>query len=1784
MRSSLPILLLIIFFTGCVGTVQEAASPSNLQVPTVVTKFDFLGISVARPISHDKIEVEFFPAPGGADIAYKLFVNNATNPITIDPQALYTSTGGRLMYTLTGLNSNQEYKLKLTATNIRLNAISKNESEFFARTFDNRVSNFSGVSKVGLLEGQASSAIAIDWVAAPMEGIFAAGSFDTANYEVSIISEYGGAGNINNTNYTGTDRQVILVPTPPQRATPLLNPNRLVVANLLPDTTYYVQVRSINTLYQNYAETPGLPTIPVSRELNTRALTIKTQPNGSLFDFRQDNVVLTNALALDAFDKINVYWQAGSGSFTGYRIFARKYDGSGDPEIDDRLTEANLQSMNLSRDFTSVTSTDTSRRLTGLENGSWYQIKVALCKTLSCPVLNSDPNAAILSDLRAIRVKPTLAAFSGINAIEPPGQYNEKDVVRLRFDAPITSQGFANEIEFYCVDPSDKTRMVKFNGNDPITGSSISRCNGVYLAGSPPSIDMFTFQKVNGLITNGATEYCFAATPAIVGYGPTIRQTDMIVRCSFPLVEPPSVAQFPGVKNGCSVTGGTAAVEWSLPTGGIYSSFKVFWREKVTATKFSYADAIKNSAGYVNSGDLTAATVSYTVPNLIPGKTYQVGVLAEVEMPNPPNLFSEYNLNVVDCVMPLPSATFKGFTRIFAIGPRIDGRIPNDSTRTSPDSAAIYEAINANGIPFEVAMDSATSPNLTMNHSAPPGRDYNNAFNGGFDGIPDVATGYALSKRGIVSLAWEDVELSIPVADTMFKTNQPAGATPRSGRLWGYKIFRSHDNKLSWKELTTIHGNIYSMQYGTRNRPDAAESLKRMAFFTDYSVSSLKEYHDATQGRDIDRARVYYYRIVPVFNGTILKVANSNANIVKVTLPPPNMALVHRWMANRARCLELDKTYNINENYSCSYNGIGARPKSFPYRINETILDQKGDLLVDRNELGCRYTRGDRVADPATGASFFSLGSARRNPYDTTTYNLFRGFRSVGTTEDVSTPFKGCTGAGVRSRGTLGTAAEYPSGFTPEYSRLLQGDCMGPSIVTLNPSVCTAQQFADQAYSSQPIVVPGAGFDAQIMDCSANFPYDPSSVVTRLQGGVQAAHVAQSEFLAVYYNTYSGGMRSSQVTGPIEGPATNSLTARSNHNVNWPTDSGLSASQCSINLAAIDGSGYMSPRWASVNDLNENRILFKDERPLLISKTVNEITEVNNTLGTPTTLYNGVSGDLTAAEFKVPSPDLRISNRYRPTTRLSRILSSNSAKLPPLGRINPNMATAICGDYWVEVGAASDSGQFAQEAAPVRKRPLRRQESVTVSAWPETLDTNGVKQLEESSNQGSCNTTFKTNSGEGVYKGELIRNRSPIQSNTINGTPLLTGSSPYLGLSIYTDPNHTANCQSRYGIQDLVGNVAETNSERIFCDYSKDRSYMGPVAAGTWAGGAGAQNQGTGGPDLEMWNLNEQRNHYAVLKSGNIGGVNRGFEIRYRDVTYPPILNAKPWVDISIDSGYCSITDSDPVTRTGGDNPFANFEGIWNPLYLPGGALNTGIVKRTQPDQGVVDTWRNGDGRVLDFGPFGIGPALNRNSTLALSTSGITASTYIMQGKYFNPVMGLPLKCSDGSCNDPRFNQFNDNTSITLPGLAPNLVSSDDAPALTSFPIGNSQVRNVGISDFQFSTAGFDQVTLSPQNRVGTGITQMVTYVLYDDPITKGNPEVGTVPFPGTFGDNETVQYYRVRWDVERGSLFVITSGGMANESKAGRYTASFLDNIQSLSGTEETNRGFRCSVLINED
>ncbi|MBF0314189.1 MAG: hypothetical protein HQK52_12295 [Oligoflexia bacterium] len=109
----------------------------------------------------------------------------------------------------------------------------------------------------------------------------------------------------------------------------------------------------------------------------------------------------------------------------------------------------------------------------------------------------------------------------------------------------------------------------------------------------------------------------------------------------------------------------------------------------------------------------------------------------------------------------------------------------------------------------------------------------------------------------------------------------------------------------------------------------------------------------------------HFYQVRPLVSGTatpwVISTSDYPIREVRVAAAPDNMALVHRWIANREICSAMGRSSDPQNQYACSFSGIGN---------TGGLYDFGHDLLVDRFELGCNLSRADCAAHlEADGAS-----------------------------------------------------------------------------------------------------------------------------------------------------------------------------------------------------------------------------------------------------------------------------------------------------------------------------------------------------------------------------------------------------------------------------------------------------------------------------------------------------------------------------------------------------------------------------------------------------------------------------------------------------------------------------------------------------------------------------------------------------------------------------------------------------------------------------------------------
>jgi len=100
---------------------------------------------------------------------------------------------------------------------------------------------------------------------------------------------------------------------------------------------------------------------------------------------------------------------------------------------------------------------------------------------------------------------------------------------------------------------------------------------------------------------------------------------------------------------------------------------------------------------------------------------------------------------------------------------------------------------------------------------------------------------------------------------------------------------------------------------------------------------------------------VYEYEVRPIIN-SISTAAYGYTQTIKVTVPDDNMALVHRWVANKSMCTKIHSSVDTNNNYRCLYQGPGDDGGGY--------YDVGSDLFVDVYEAGCNYSSSPTCDTP----------------------------------------------------------------------------------------------------------------------------------------------------------------------------------------------------------------------------------------------------------------------------------------------------------------------------------------------------------------------------------------------------------------------------------------------------------------------------------------------------------------------------------------------------------------------------------------------------------------------------------------------------------------------------------------------------------------------------------------------------------------------------------------------------------------------------------------------------
>ena len=1787
---------------------------------------------------------------------------------------------------------NSKYSFEVSVTNLA-NEITYGKSEVkYATTFPFKTAEFSGASYAEALPGKyGETSIRVIWTPALTgSSTFNLSETDPVGYEISYVESGEGLEALDNPTKT-TSGGLITVPTNINGS--MSYDSEVVISNLKPETTYLFRVRAINYgFFLDQKEKTGLN---YQHEYNNVVVSAKTNAISSDYGFFNYGISAKPGDGFNALKEIDVAWSRGTGGFYGYRVFVRRIcDDCETPTPCDLNIKSCTDFINspLCENFDSSTGfgcyfldpLKTNYSITGLQSYKKYQVLVSVCGDEGC-------TQQVQSEERTVETKPKIALFEGLSEIKFATTKSELDAgtIHLDFQKIDITSGYLTNLNVWCLDnPNDPKNSTVSKITELGTDSQNPVCKMANLKTSNPTNsgdwvkykkEWSNFDEIS--INFGADAYgekyfvCLGIMPEIeeipgvfnaINVTKDGQLTDeaknrMIVRCSTLESLQPTIEQFPGKNIKCEEGVNSLGeniplslrISYREPTGGIFSHYRIFIKsssEEVFNFENAKATAINiETVSICPNGQYCYVDVKkedpnyYDFKNLKPGEWYSTGVLPIYKIEgNDIPLYSDSNSRTSACQAKVPDIYFNEWTNILSLGPKTDARW---EVQYNPDGEGNYnvirhhlpEKLNEHGVPIEI---DPTDLGLIVNK---------------FDGVFNEL-GNAFSENGIIHLEWKDVKFAEEVNeleektelsffDVLYSIDQTIFQIEKTDRKYGYRVYRSSDLGVTWKNLTRttneidphnkyvqkvendglitpcrMEGEVGSDVELCRKKYKAnggIEYTPRIVKFTDYSVQN------APSLSEVDNGRVYLYRIELIFDGKIIPLLGDD-HTIKVILPPPNMAFAHRKMINRTMCLDLSKEGEfdrvLNKNpgghYSCEYNGIGASSLRAPWSTDATVYDIGGDLIIDRFEMGCNWTRGSA------------------NDWDQTQ------FPDDPKTYDADT--KGCVGKSYQISGDNIPLDEYPLAKSTSTKELAEfddmrlarkGDCVGTWASQLaydyNPDTTKGK-------ATIPLNIPGAigGRNYVNSDSGQTNANDPGHYMQSFlsDGSVSfdgmsegfpmlKDYIVRSEFAAVLYNRFRDNNLIRNYYGNNYSEVSTDLGQDENFNFNKigpktadgniirhrsaegsPLDSG-----CWINLGYKNNiNGLQEPRWFSLNQLFFSSGIDGNEYgDLILRNTQGDIIEPGNmTIGDLKNPINNLYLNNSSDNFQIPTKPQNYNNRYFDNLNIIRLMTTNAAKAPPVVNISQEESDKICQKYKVGlVVKPSDSENVFKTLRVKNKRLPSRKEMIAYSAWPDTFSHEEITKIENRSYVGlerrnsedplnshqitGCNSSEKTSPIENVpftkfmqgklKHGEYLTSVYPkrLSSSEVIFTLFHSGSSQMdandpTNLLNTTNLNYNSeSCVSKFGAQDIVGNLKERNADRIFCNFDKRKMYI--------------QNKTQDGDNLNFnkailaysFDLSESmpadyNQFISLMAARNEGDQDfRNLQNNYFENESTEFVALVPEVESET---YCSVvgayySDQDQIVYNNDDGS------MYNPIldYVMADINDRKLIGKSfnHFNLNILNDLRNGDGSYLDFGAASSVSQKDKKSQGLLWQSDLYDNSYNSYVK-FNPIVGMPLSCKTSSCDQSSDNKIFDN------GV---------------FPIGNSSFQNDGIN----------QVTVRDRTvRLGGERIAMVTGISssssesWDDVIQSNLEEtaVGSGEYTIPYIPEET-KYRTFSFKVSQSNYFHFVSGGSSfnvdttkanTGASAGRYSFYLRGNDFVGQQSYKNDTGFRCVVKVNEN
>jgi len=636
------IAVICIFAFGCVGTIQEASKDKTLTQKVGKPELIFAGAQTLTSISHNKIEVYFYPASGGSGkYTYKIYYGGEPVPQVTSSDILNTDYRGLLRFTLTGLESARDYIIRVDVEDQINGKETITNTSLKVRTFSNKVSDFYGISEVSNLSGvDGIDSLKVRWIHAEcFDPLRCDQGSDPERYEIIILDRTNKGltpVDFNNANLNASDGRIVKTVNFDSSI------NSTIVRGLRGKTDYYIVVRSI---HRDSAEDIGNPQL--RGELNNSYLEMKTLDDDlASIVFDTSSLLLTKLPGENGKNSLKAEWTAGVGVFDHYRLFyvsdLTNLSAANIPSNcqatfmpgDDARTTVLCKKISFSE--SSVVTTDLLKETN-------YQYILVLCQNVECTSGNR-----IIADKKELSTSLERPEFGGINEIKEASDINDLNFLTILFSGVDTDE---NYIDGYVVEYKDTA-----NPSQPalyeVLSSDDPGLNPGDLFFEPFNENQATAFRIGGVEYYSGKVYCFRMYPFVYNSDGdrVVYENDNWVCKSSPEYQEPKENDFKGLRS--TITqGDQVTLRWDIPFDGLFEEYEVYYVDNSSGVDLFGSVPVDLDGGSSSSYGrfiIMPGQTELTLSGFQNGDSYKFGILTNFNS-SQGKLRSEENSNVISC-------------------------------------------------------------------------------------------------------------------------------------------------------------------------------------------------------------------------------------------------------------------------------------------------------------------------------------------------------------------------------------------------------------------------------------------------------------------------------------------------------------------------------------------------------------------------------------------------------------------------------------------------------------------------------------------------------------------------------------------------------------------------------------------------------------------------------------------------------------------------------------------------------------------------------------------------------------------------------------------------------------------------------------------------------------------------------------------------------------------------------------------------------------------------------